>query len=310
MAHPERLFLEFFMAHPAESGIPAELIPLLSEWLSRSIAQLPPVPVPVDWQAMAYVWEGRQLRAVEAVRDISLNDLLGIDRQKQQIVQNTRQFLAGLPANNVLLTGARGGGKSSLIRALLHEFAPDGLRLIEVARDDLHQLPHIRNLIRTRPEKFIVYCDDLAFSSENEDYRALKSALDGSLQSGERNLLLYATSNRRHLLPEFMDENLPVVREDAAGRREIHPQEAIEEKVSLSDRFGLWLPFHSLDQDGYLAIVQHGLQQAGYSLTVVVQAEALRWAATRGQRSGRAAAQFVRHWVGQQQLAEHDQAED
>ncbi len=283
---------------------------LLAEWLRRAIHQLPSVPAPTDWEAPALLWQGGSLVGVYPPAPLHLRDLLGIDRQKQQLVQNTRQFLAGLPANNVLLTGARGGGKSSLVRALLTEFAPLGLRLIEVGRDDLRQLPIVQEQIAHRPEKFIVYCDDLAFSSENEDYRALKSVLDGSVQSGAANLLIYATSNRRHLLPEYMDENQPVIREDASGRREIHPQEAIEEKVSLSDRFGLWLPFHRMDQDDYLAIVAHGLNAAHLNFDREAQAAALRWAATRGQRSGRAAAQFVRHWVGQQQLAKMDRDAD
>lgn len=293
--------------NPAPDHDPA-LIELWRQWLQRSIAQLPAVPVPVDWSAPALVWQQGQLHSVPLGASIGLDDLLGIDRQKQQIVQNTRQFLAGFPANNVLLTGARGAGKSSLVRALLHAYADSGLRLIEVSRDDLQHLPRIRALIAHRPERFIVYCDDLAFTDEGSDYRALKSALDGSVRSPDANLLIYATSNRRHLLPEFMDENLPVIRTDAGGRREIHPQETIEEKVSLSDRFGLWLPFHSLDQGGYLEIVQHGLAQAQMPWSDEVQAEALRWAATRGQRSGRSASQFVRHWVGMQRLAARDQA--
>jgi predicted AAA+ superfamily ATPase len=185
-----------------------------------------------------------------------------------------------------------------LIRGLLTDYQHQGLRVIEVARDDLAHLSQIRAMISGRPEKFIVYCDDLAFNAEDENYRALKSALDGSVQSNSGNVLIYATSNRRHLLPEFMHENQPVTRTDAAFQGEIHPQESVEEKVSLSDRFGLWLAFHPMDQDTYLDIVTHWLNKQDIPLDEIARAEALKWSLARGQRSGRAAAQFARHWSG------------
>ena len=255
------------------------------------------MPQPVDFTALAWVWQHKQLVAVSHLSQIQLDDLLGIERQKQQVEQNTLQFLHGFSANHVLLTGARGTGKSSLVRALLNRYATEGLRVIEVNRDDLADLPLIAELIRDRPEKFIIYCDDLSFGAEDHSYRALKSSLDGSLQSETGRFLIYATSNRRHLLPEFMHEN-----DHAAGVREIHPQEAVEEKVSLSDRFGLWLSFYAMEQPTYLEIVAHGLHRADLQLTDLARAEAIRWAGNRGQRSGRSAAQFVRHWVGLQQF--------
>lgn len=201
-----------------------------------------------------------------------------------------------------MLTGSRGTGKSSIVRALLTEYADQGLRLIEIERDDLSDLPEIQKLIADRPEKFIVYCDDLAFNAEDENYRSLKSVLDGSLQSGSSNFVIYATSNRRHLLPEFMHENTPVTKVDVPQYTELHPQEAIEEKISLSDRFGMWLSFYPMDQNLYLEIVEHYLKQASMELTTETRAEALRWCQGRGQRSGRAAYQFSKHWIGSQQL--------
>jgi len=290
----------------AELHLPAHLLSALEQLIEQARFALPQAPTPPDFSASAFIWAQQQLSPVYEPRQIHLDDLLGIDRQKQQIVQNTRQFLAGLPANDVLLTGARGTGKSSLVRALLTDFAAHGLRVIEVARDDLVHLPKIRQLIEQRPEKFIVYCDDLAFNAEDEHYRALKSALDGSIQSDQGNLLIYATSNRRHLLPEFMHENDLLTRKDPAFKDEVHPQEAIEEKVSLSDRFGLWLPFHPMNQDTYLNIVSHWIGQAGLTLDADTRREAIRWEMTRGQRSGRSAAQFARHWLGLQQLKQQD----
>nr|WP_269670936.1 TorF family putative porin [Acinetobacter baumannii] len=217
-------------------------------------------------------------------------------------LQNTRQFLQNLPANDVLLTGSRGTGKSSIVRALLTEYKDQGLRLIEIERDDLSDLPEIQKLIQKRPEKFIVYCDDLAFNAEDENYRSLKSVLDGSLQSGSSNFIIYATSNRRHLLPEFMHENTPVTRVDVPQYTELHPQEAIEEKISLSDRFGMWLSFYPMDQNLYLTIVEHYLAKTDMPMNDEAHAEALRWCQARGQRSGRAAYQFSKHWIGSQQL--------
>lgn len=279
-----------------------DLAQLLRQVARQLSQQLPPLTEPTDFAAPAFVWDGRQLQAVTQLQPVGLNDLQGIDRQKKQLVQNTEQFLQGLPANNVLLTGSRGAGKSSLVRALLNDYRTQGLRLIEVGRDHLVDLPRIRQLIAGRPEKFIVYCDDLAFNAEDEQYRSLKSALDGSLQSDSDNMLIYATSNRRHLLPEFMQDNTPARVVDVPQYGELHPQEAIEEKISLSDRFGLWLSFHPMDQQVYLQVVAHWLAQAGISLDETAQTEALKWAHTRGQRSGRSAQQFARHWIGQQKL--------
>ncbi len=279
-------------------NLPDHLITQLEQLVAQAQRVLPPLPAAPDFSAPAFIWQHNGLISVYAKQPVALDDLLGIDRQKERITQNTRQFLAGFPANDVLLTGARGTGKSSLIRALLTDYQADGLRVIEVARDDLAHLSQIRALISGRPEKFIIYCDDLAFNAEDENYRALKSALDGSVQSNSGNVLIYATSNRRHLLPEFMHENQTITRTDAAFQGEIHPQEAVEEKVSLSDRFGLWLNFHPMDQDTYLAIVSHWLAKHQIMLDAEARAEALKWSLTRGQRSGRAGAQFARHWVG------------
>ncbi len=192
--------------------------------------------------------------------------------------------------------------QSSIVRALLTEYKDQGLRLIEIERDDLSDLPEIQKLIQKRPEKFIVYCDDLAFNAEDENYRSLKSVLDGSLQSGTSNFIIYATSNRRHLLPEFMHENTPVTRVDVPQYTELHPQEAIEEKISLSDRFGMWLSFYPMDQNLYLTIVEHYLAKTDMPMNDEAHAEALRWCQARGQRSGRAAYQFSKHWIGSQQL--------
>lgn len=270
--------------------------------IANALEQQRPAPVQHDFSAHAYVWKNQHLQPIYQPRTIYLNDLKGIDIQKQKLVQNTRQFLHGLPANDVLLTGARGTGKSSLVRALLTEYAEHGLRLIEIERDDLKDLPLIQKQIQQRSERYIVYCDDMAFNQEDENYRSLKSVLDGSLQSGSSNMLIYATSNRRHLLPEFMHENTPIHKVDVPQYHELHPQEAIEEKISLSDRFGLWLSFYPTEQDLYLQIVQHWLQQANLPFDAHVQAEALRWSQMRGQRSGRAAYQFAKHWIGQTRL--------
>ncbi|WP_410211106.1 ATP-binding protein [Aquirhabdus sp.] len=279
-------------------NLPESLIARLEQLVEQAHRVLPPLPTPPDFDAPAFIWQNKSLISVYSKQPVALSDLLGIERQKQRIIQNTQQFLAGFPANDVLLTGARGTGKSSLIRGLLTDYQQQGLRVIEVARDDLAHLSQIRSMISGRPEKFIVYCDDLAFNAEDENYRALKSALDGSVQSNSGNVLIYATSNRRHLLPEFMHENQPLTRTDAAFQGEIHPQESVEEKVSLSDRFGLWLAFHPMDQDTYLDIVTHWLNKQNIPLDEIARAEALKWSLARGQRSGRAAAQFARHWSG------------
>lgn len=256
-----------------------------------------------DWQAAtAYRWRNQNgrgfLKPVSHPHQIRLADLRGVDEQKKTLERNTRQFVAGQPANNVLLTGARGTGKSSLVKALLHQFAAKGLRLIEVEKHNLGDLPEIVDLIFGRPERFILYCDDLAFGAEEPGYQALKAILDGSIASHSDNLLVYATSNRRHLMPEYLAENL-------ATRHlgeEVHPDEAVEEKVSLAERFGLWLSFYPLDQAMYLEIADYWVKQLGgvASDDALRQRAALQWALARGARSGRVAWQFARDWVGRQ----------
>lgn len=277
-----------------------------SQVLEQWSKTLPPVNTQVDFSAKAFKWQAKRLQPIYELKDVRLDDLKGIDTQKQKLVQNTRQFLAGFPANDVLLTGARGTGKSSLVRALLTAYHQQGLRLIEIERDELSDLPLIQQQIKHRPEKFIVYCDDLAFNAEDENYRSLKSVLDGSLQSGSGNFIIYATSNRRHLLPEFMSDNTPTRVVDVPQYKELHPQEAIEEKISLSDRFGLWLSFYPMEQELYLEIVADYLQRAGLAFDDEAKAESLRWCQSRGQRSGRSAYQFSKHWIGVQGLKSLD----
>lgn len=255
----------------------------------------------VEWEdALAFRWERRggkrRLRALRHLHPIRLNDLRGIEGQKLRVVQNTRQFVAGRPANNVLLTGARGTGKSSLVKAVLNEYADQGLRLIEVGKAELIDLPDIVELVATRPERFILYCDDLAFNADEPGYQALKAALDGSVTALCDNLLIYATSNRRHLMPEFMEENLAT----RYVGEEVHPAEGVEEKISLSERFGLWVSFYPFSQDEYLDIVRYWLHRldAAQTFDETVRREALQWSLGRGSRSGRVAWQFARDWIG------------
>lgn len=285
--------------------LPDHLLQRLSIILEQVHQVLPEPKQAPDFSAPAFKWQDKQLKALYAPKIIELEDLKGIQHQKAKLLQNTEQFLNGYPANDVLLTGSRGTGKSSIVRSLLSKYVDQGLRLIEIERDDLSDLPEIQKLIQDRAEKFIVYCDDLAFNAEDENYRSLKSVLDGSLQSGANNFIIYATSNRRHLLPEFMHENMPVKRVDVPQYTELHPQEAIEEKISLSDRFGMWLSFYPMDQNLYLEIVEHYLAKENIPFTDVVRTESLRWCQARGQRSGRAAYQFSKHWIGSQKLAQH-----
>lgn len=273
--------------------------------LGRLEAILPPPPAAVDWAAaFAFRWRKRQgrgyLQPVAARSTISLDDLRNIDRQKALIEQNTRQFVNGKPANNVLLTGARGTGKSSLIKACLNAYAADGLRLIEVDKDDLHDLGDIVELILARPERFIVFCDDLSFEEGESGYKALKVALDGSVAAQSDNVLIYATSNRRHLLPEYMSDN-ETYKHLPDG--EIHPGEVVEEKISLSERFGLWVSFYPFKQDDYLTIVGHWLRHFGCDAAEVEAArgDALVWALERGSRSGRVAWQFARDRAGRKE---------
>src|SRR5689334_6912436 len=270
--------------------------------LVRLEAMLPPAAPQIDWSAaVAFRWRKRQgrgyLQPVPAISDITLDDLQNIDRQKALIEQNTRQFVHKLPANNVLLTGARGTGKSSLIKACLNAYAKDGLRLIEVDKDDLHDLGDIVDLIAKRPERFVVFCDDLSFEDGESGYKALKVALDGSVAAQSDNVLIYATSNRRHLLPEYMKDNETYRHTDDG---EIHPGEVVEEKISLSERFGLWLSFYPPKQDEYLAIVAQWLHSFGVDAAAIAAArqESLVWALERGSRSGRVAFQFAKDYAG------------
>ena len=290
-------------------GTPSDMASLLgrAESVLARLEQLLPAPaLTVDWKAsIAFRWRRKGERAalepIHHVHHIDLRDLHGIDEQKSQVEQNTRQFVAGLPANNVLLTGARGTGKSSLVKALLNKYASRGLRLIEVEKRDLTDLPDIVELIHARPERFVLYCDDLSFEADEHGYKALKVVLDGSVAAASENCLVYATSNRRHLMPEFMNENL----EYQHVGDEIHPGETSEEKVSLSERFGLWVSFHSFDQDEYLSIVRVWLEHFKVSgvKSAEVEHAALQWALTRGSRSGRVAWQFARDWAGRTRLA-------
>ncbi len=279
----------------------AALLTRADALLARIETLLPPPPAAADWNATAFRWCRRNGRGtlvpVRHPHRIRLDDLCNIDEQKARIEQNTRQFVAGRPANNVLLTGARGTGKSSLVKGVLSGFAAKGLRLIEVDKRDLTDLPEIEELIAGRPERFIIFCDDLSFEASEPGYKALKSALDGSIAGMPDNLLIYATSNRRHLMPEFMAENLQAVHTPDG---EVHPGETTEEKVSLSERFGLWLSFYPFDQDQYLAICEHWLTVFGLSARKAKAArqEALQWALARGARSGRVAWQFARDYAG------------
>ncbi len=272
--------------------------------LARIEARLPAPETEPDWDAAtAFRWRKRagqsgRLEPVRHLAPLALDDLHNISRQKQQIEQNTRQFVAGHPANNVLLTGARGTGKSSLIKACLNQYANQGLRLIEVDKDDLVDLSDIVDLVATRPERFIIFCDDLSFEEGERGYKALKVALDGSIASQSDNVLIYATSNRRHLMPERMADNAGYSHSDDG---DLHPGETVEEKISLSERFGLWISFYPFRQDDYLDIVAHWLAHFGCTLTQIeaARAEALRWALQRGSRSGRVAWQFARDHAGQ-----------
>ncbi len=273
--------------------------------LARIEPLLPAAPADVDWNAAtAFRWrvsrDGRgRLQAVGNAGRIRLDDLRNISVQKEQIEQNTLQFVAGKPANNVLLTGARGTGKSSLIKACLNQYAEQGLRLIEVDKEHLADLPDIVDLVAKRPERFIIFCDDLSFEEGESGYKALKVALDGSIATQSDNVLIYATSNRRHLLPERMSDNTGYTHGDDG---DLHPGETVEEKISLSERFGLWVSFYPFKQDDYLDIVHSWLLHFGVAATqhAAADADALRWALQRGSRSGRIAWQFARDYAGKQ----------
>ncbi|SNB47705.1 ATP-binding protein [Geobacter sp. DSM 9736] len=278
-----------------------------------SLEQLLPKPVArIDWDVChAANWRRHSftgfLEPVPSVEDIHLDDLLGIDKQKQTVEENTRQFLAGYPANNILLWGTRGTGKSSLVRALLQNYAPRGLRVIQVDKDDLVHLPDIVDEIKEKPYKFIIFSDDASFEIGESSYKMLKSALDGSVYAPPENVLIYVTSNRRHLLPEYETDN----RGAMLVNNEIHHGEAVEEKISLSGRFGLWVAFHPFTQDQYVEVVRQWLDKLfarnGKELqwTKEVQDAAILWSQKKGDRSGRIAFQFASHWVGRSLLADN-----
>ena len=275
-----------------------------AEALIERIESVLPQPLGApDWSAsVAFRYRKRSsghgaLEPVRHVATLRLSDLQEIDGQKEKIQRNTEQFVRGLTANNVLLTGARGTGKSSLVKACLNEYASQGLRLIEVDKDDLVDLPDIIDVVSARPEKFLVFCDDLSFEDGEPGYKALKSILDGSVAAATPNVLIYATSNRRHLLPEYMKENLTYTHTEDG---EVHPGEGVEEKISLSERFGLWVSFYPFSQDEYLTIVAQWLTSFGVQAADVdaAQPEALIWALERGSRSGRVAYQFARDYAG------------
>ena len=285
---------------------PAPLLALVARaeaLVARLEGVLPhPLSAP-DWHAStAFRYRtrggtGGRLEPVRHVASIRLASLVEVEAQKERIVRNTEQFVAGKAANNVLLTGARGTGKSSLIKACLNEFAAQGLRLIEVDKSDMIDLPDIVDLVADRPERFVIFCDDLSFDEGEPGYKALKSILDGSVSQSSDNVLIYATSNRRHLLPEYMRENLTYKHTEDG---EVHPGEGVEEKISLSERFGLWVSFYPFSQDEYLAIVAQWLHGFGVDAAAIAAArqESLVWALERGSRSGRVAFQFAKDYAG------------
>ena len=280
------------------------------ERVLASLEQLLPEAVgPIDWKAChAANWRRHSfsgyLEAVETISDTRLGDLLGIDEQKAVVEENTRQFIKGFPANNVLLWGSRGTGKSSLVRALLNEYAGQGLRVIQVEKEDLIHLPDIFAAIKGQPYKFILLCDDLSFEHGELTYKMLKSALDGSVYAAPKNVLIYVTSNRRYLLPEYPTDNLG----SKLVNNEVHHGEGVEEKISLSDRFGLWVAFHVFSQDHYLRVVQQCIetlcreQGIGTCWSEEASRAALLWSHEKSKRCGRTALQFARHWVGRNLL--------
>ncbi len=289
----------------------ASLIGRAERVLERIEDWLPSAAPPPDFAAhVAFRWRRRgNQRALLPVlhpHRITLADLRGVEDQAKLIEGNTRRFVEGVPANNVLLTGARGTGKSSLVKAVLARHAPRGLRLIEVDKQDLVDLPELVDQVAGAPQRFIVFCDDLSFEADEPSYKALKAVLDGSIAAPTDNVLIYATSNRRHLMPEYMSENL----ETKYLGEEIHPGETVEEKISLSERFGLWISFYPFDQDHYLEIVRHWVEKLGVRLDdrEGMEREALQWALSRGSRSGRVAWHFARDYAGRALLAQRSPA--
>ena len=281
-----------------------------AEYLIDRLEQLLPQTDTEELEgAIAWRWRtnGRsgRLQAITRFNPVALADLLHIDRQKDALVRNTRQFLSGLPANNALLWGPRGTGKSSLVKALLNDYASEGLRLVEVDRLDLTDLPDIVDRLHDTESRYVIYCDDLSFDENDATYRALKTVLDGSILDTPENIVIYATSNRRHLMPEHQDDNLHTRIVDG----ELHQAEAVEEKISLSERFGMWLSFHPLNQDKYLDIAMHWLNVLGADSleSESVREAALQWALLHGSRSGRSAYQFARDWAGRTALGRCDE---
>lgn len=279
----------------------SDLIARADRLLDKVERILPAVaPEPAWHESVAFRWRKKNgvgyLAAVKHPHHITLADLQDVDEQKQRIDENTRHFVERKPANNVLLTGSRGTGKSSLVKAVLNKYAKKGLRLIEVDKHDLVDLPDIVDLVSSRAERFVIYCDDLSFEAGEPGYKALKVVLDGSISAASDNVLIYATSNRRHLMPEYMAENLETKYVDD----EVHPGESVEEKISLSERFGLWVSFYPFDQDAYLRIVDHWVKSFGVTAKPGedVHRAALQWALLRGSRSGRVAWQFAKDWAG------------
>ncbi|WAE60411.1 ATP-binding protein [Stutzerimonas sp. R40042] len=281
--------------------------------LARIEPLLPTQPPVIEWaHTLAARWqrEGRSgyLAPLEVNLDLRLDDLIGIDRQRDLLAANTQQFVDGLPANHALLWGARGTGKSSLIRALLAEYAALGLRLIEIERDHLADLPRVVELLSGQRQAFVLFCDDLSFEAGEGDYRVLKSVLDGSLERAPENVLLYATSNRRHLVPERQSDNENWQMVDG----ELHPNEAVEDKIALSDRFGLWLSFYPFSQQHYLSVVRHWIDSLAdraclqWDWDEALEKDAIRWATGRGNRNGRCAYQYARQWVGSKLLERRD----
>jgi uncharacterized protein len=276
-----------------------QIMSRLEQLIDRVELVLPAVQSQPDWSGSAFRWRPQAggkgyLQVVKNPHRVDLNSLKNVETQKQAIVRNTAQFVAGRSANNVLLTGARGTGKSTLIKACWSTFACQGLKIIEVDKNDLIQLADIVDLVSDRPEKFIIFCDDMSFEEGESTYKALKSALDGSIAEPSANILFYATSNRRHLLPEKMRDNLDVSYEDG----EIRPNDSIEEKISLSERFGLWLSFYPFSQDDYLVAARYWVEYLGGNWGENTEFDALLWHRSRGARSGRIAWQFAKDYVG------------